>query len=119
MTTARTHDRLYFALAVVLGLFTAYIDSLGGAFHLFITALLLAVFGGFLGWRQPQQAWRWALIIGGGVYSVFLLRRQFDALSLNLLKAVPTFIPAFVGVYGGVFLRKVGFKLERGNREIA
>jgi hypothetical protein len=117
--TTKNHDRFYFVLAVVLGLFVAYIDSLGGAFHLFITALLLVFFGGFLGWRQPRQAWRWALIIGGGVYSVFLWRRQFDALSLNLLKAVPTFIPAFVGVYGGVFLRKIGIKLECRNREIA
>ena len=112
MTTTKSHDRFYFALAVIFGLFSAYIDSLGGAFHLFITALLLLFFGALLGWMQPQQAWRWALIIGGSVYSVFLLRRQFDGLSLNLLKAVPTFIPAFVGVYGGVFLRKIGITLR-------
>ena len=31
---------------------------------------------------------------------------------LNLLKAIPTFIPAFFGAYTGVFLRKLGFKLK-------
>jgi hypothetical protein len=100
-------------LAALLGLFTAYIDFLGGDFHLFITGLLLIFFGAILGFIQPRQAWRWALIIGGGVYAVFLLRRVFDELSLNFLKAVPTFIPAFFGAYAGVFLRKSGFILQK------
>jgi hypothetical protein len=112
MTTSKNYPWLYPTLAVALGLFTAYIDALGGDFHLFVTALLLIFFGAILGFIQPQKAWRWALIIGGGVYAFFLLRQVFDAVSLNLLKAVPTFIPAFCGVYAGVFLRKVGFKLK-------
>lgn len=112
MTTSKSYDRLCAPLAAILGLFTAYIDFLGGDFHLFVTALLLMFFGAILGFIQPQKAWRWALIIGGGVYAIFLLRRVFDELSLNFLKAVPTFVPAFFGAYAGVFLRKVGFKLK-------
>ena len=112
MTFSKNYSRLCVTLAVILGLFTAYIDFLGGDFHLFVTALLLIFFGAILGFMQPQKAWRWALIIGCCVYAVFLLRRVFDELSLNLLKAVPTFIPAFFGVYAGVFLRKSGFKLK-------
>jgi hypothetical protein len=95
-------------LALMLGLFAAYIDSRGGPFHLFVTGLLLAFFGAVLSFMQPQRAWRWALIVGGCVYLVFLSRRVFDSLSLNFLKAVPTFVPALVGVYCGVFLRKIG-----------
>ncbi len=113
MTTAKNYHRRCTALALGFGLFTAYIDSLGGAFHLFVTGMLLVFFGAFLGFVQPQRAWRWALITGGCVYIIFLLRRQFDALSLNLLKAIPTFVPAFFGVYAGVFMRKAGFKLRK------
>jgi len=112
MTAFKNHNWLSASLAAALGSFTAYIDALGGDFHLFVTALLLVFFGAMLGFIQPQKAWRWALIIGGCVYAVFLLRRVFDEVSLNLLKAVPTFVPAFFGVYAGVFLRKVGFKLK-------
>jgi hypothetical protein len=112
MTISKNYNWLCMPLAAILGLFTAYIDFLGGDFHLFVTALLLIFFGAILGFIQPQKAWRWALIIGGCVYAVFLLRRVFDELSLNFLKAVPTFIPAFFGAYAGVFLRKVGFKVR-------
>jgi hypothetical protein len=112
MTISKNHDSLCVPLAGLFGLFTAYIDFLGGDFHLFITALLLIFFGAILGFIQPQKAWRWALLMGGSVYAVFLLRRVFDELSLNFLKAVPTFIPAFFGAYAGVFLRKSGFKFQ-------
>ncbi|MCI0692912.1 hypothetical protein L0337_13020 [candidate division KSB1 bacterium] len=112
MTISKNYNRLCAPLAAIFGLFTAYIDFLGGDFHLFITALLLIFFGAILGFMQPQKAWRWALIIGGCVYAVFLLRRVFDELSLNFLKAVPTFVPGFFGAYAGVFLRKGGFKLK-------
>ncbi len=112
MATSKKYNQLCAPLAVLLGLFTAYIDFLGGDFHLFVTALLLIFFGAILGFIQPQKAWRWALLIGGCVYAVFLLRRVFDELSLNFLKAVSTFLPAFFGAYAGVFLRKGGFKLK-------
>lgn len=112
MVFSKNCNWLCVPLAAIFGLFTAYIDALGGDFHLFITALLLIFFGAILGFIQPQKAWRWALIIGGCVYAIFLLRRVFDELSLNFLKAVPTFIPAFFGAYAGVFLRKSGFKLK-------
>lgn len=112
MTTSKYLSSVCYGLALGLGLFTAYVDSRGGPFHLFVTGLLLAFFGAILGFLQSQRVWRWALIIGGCVYIVFLTRRVFDSLSLNLLKAVPTFIPAFFGVYVGFFLRWVGFKLQ-------
>lgn len=110
--TTKSREWILMGFAVILGLFTAYIDSRGGSFHLFVTGLLLAFFGALMGFIKPQQAWRWALIIGGCVFIVFLVRRVFDSVSLNLLKAIPTFIPAFVGTYAGVFLRKAGFKLR-------
>jgi len=108
MISPKLQNFLAVALAVMLGLFTAYIDSRGGPFHLFITGLLLTFFGAVVSFVQPERVWRWALIIGGCVYIVFLARRIFDEVSLNFLKAVPTFIPAFIGVYCGAFLRKIG-----------
>jgi hypothetical protein len=107
MISSKLQNSLMIALAIMLGLFTAYIDSRGGPFHLFITGLLLTFFGAIVSFMQPERVWRWALIIGGCVYIVFLTRRVFDELSLNFLKAVPTFIPAFIGVYCGAFLRKI------------
>ncbi|MGH7595891.1 MAG: hypothetical protein ACREOI_06035 [bacterium] len=112
MTISKNYNRLCVPLAATLGLFTAYIDFLGGDFHLFVTGLLLIFFSAIIGFIQPQKAWRWALIISGCVYAIFLVRRVFDELSLNFLKAVPTFLPAFFGAYAGVFLRKIGFRLK-------
>lgn len=108
MISQNVKNLLTIALAILLGLFTAYIDSRGGPFHLFVTGLLLTFFCTIVGFMQPERVWRWALIIGGCVYLVFLARRVFDEASLNLLKAIPTFVPAFIGVYCGAFLRKIG-----------
>jgi hypothetical protein len=115
MTIQKSHTLLTTGLAIGFGLFTAYIDSRGGPFHLFVTGLLLTFFGAIMGLIKPERAWRWALIIGGCVFIVFLLRRVFDSLSLNVLKAVPTFVPVFVGVYAGVFLRKTWFGFNKEN----
>ena len=112
MIPQKSQNLLAAGLALLFGLFTAYIDSRGGPFHLFITGLLLTFFGAILGFIQPQRVWCWALLIGGCVYIVFLTRRVFDDLSLNLLKAVPTFLPAIVGVYCGAFLRKTGLMVK-------
>ena len=115
MISQNFKNLLTITLAILLGLFTAYIDSRGGPFHLFITGLLLTLFGAAIGFVQPERAWRWALIIGGCVYLIFLARRVFDEASLNFLKAIPTFIPAFIGVYCGAFLRKIGLLTKTNN----
>jgi hypothetical protein len=117
MFSPKLQNLLTITLAVLLGLFTAYIDSRGGPFHLFITGMLLTFFGAVVSFMQPERIWRWALIIGGCVYIVFLTRRVFDELSLNFLKAVPTFIPAFIGVYCGAFLRKIGLTTKVDHAE--
>lgn len=115
MLSQNYKNLLTITLAILLGLFTAYIDSRGGPFHLFITGLLLMIFGAAVSFMQPERVWRWATIIGGCVYIVFLTRRVFDQASLNFLKAFPTFIPAFIGVYCGAFLRKIGLLTKTNN----
>jgi hypothetical protein len=116
MTTSKYLSSVCYGLALGLGLFTAYVDSRGGPFHLFVTGLLLAFFGAILGFLQSQRVWRWALIIGGCVYIVFLTRRVFDSLSLNLLKAVPTFIPAFFAHTGIACRHHYGWQRALGDR---
>ena len=74
--------------------------------------LVIVVFAGLLGFVQPRKAWRWAIIIGLGVPVVYLIS---TALGYQP-KSVPepgwyasliALIPAFIGTYGGVLLRKL------------
>lgn len=75
------------------------------------TVLVIAVFAGFLGFVQPRKAWRWAVIVGLGVPTVYLIATALGYHS----KSVPepgwyasliALLPAFISTYSGVLLHK-------------
>lgn len=102
-------------LAIILGLAAAYIDTIRTPFNLWLTASALFLFCFVLGFIQPDRAYASALIVGGSVLILFLMRRYIDSVSLNLLKAIPTLIPSFAGAYCGATLRRMCRRVLTGS----
>jgi hypothetical protein len=74
--------------------------------------IVIMVFAGLLGFVQPQKAWRWALIVGPGVPMVYLIATALGYHAKSVAEpggdaSLIALIPAFIGTYGGVLLRKV------------
>ena len=82
-----------------------------------LTFLLLLVFGVFAGYAKPKNAWVWALLLG-----IWVPLAEFTALAIGLslsyrpdiLASCIALVPAFIGVYGGVFVQ---WAATRGNPE--
>ena len=95
-------------LAIFLGLLIGIVDLQVESPQ--IPALLLLLLGIFLGYAQPRNAWRSALIIGACIPIA-----QFTGLALHyespyhpgFLRSFVTFVPAFAGAYLGVLLNRL------------
>ncbi len=75
-------------------------------------ALLVLIFAGILGLIQPRDAWRWAIIVALGLPLAHLSLRQLgwqprDPVSPGEYATLIALIPAFIGAYGGVLVRRV------------
>ncbi len=96
------------ALSIVLGFITAY-AALHGAGDVLVYVLLF-MFGGLLGYIGPEAPWRWALVLGIWVpiaEIVYRMSLPFGAPSpVQLLQPLAALIPAFLGVYAGVLVRR-------------
>jgi hypothetical protein len=96
------------ALAIVLGLIAAY-AALHGAGDLLVYVLLF-MFGGLLGYIAPESPWRWGLVlgiwvpIGEIVYAMSLPSGAPPA--AQLLQPLLALVPAFLGAYAGMLLRR-------------
>jgi hypothetical protein len=79
--------------------------------------LLLSV-GAILGFTRPERAWRWAIVLGFGIPVAFLSARGFGyepegLSSVGLYATLLALAPTFIGVYGGVLMRRVAFSHSR------
>ena len=75
-------------------------------------ALLVLIFASVLGFIQPRNAWRWAIIVTLGLPLAHLTLRQLgwqprDPVSPGEYATLIALIPALIGVYGGVVLRRM------------
>ena len=96
------------ALAIVLGLIAAY-AALQGAGDLLVYVLLF-MFGGLLGYVGPEKPWRWGLVLGiwvpiGEIVYAMSLPSGAPA-PAQLLQPLLALVPAFLGVYAGMLLRR-------------
>lgn len=103
-------DMLCLVLAVIGGFSAGAVDFRNDEPQ--AAVLVIVVFAGLLGFVQSRKAWRWAIVVGLGVPVVYLIS---TALGYQP-KSVPepgwyasliALIPAFIGTYGGVLLRKL------------
>jgi MFS family permease len=113
--------KLALLLALAAGIFVGYVDIHSS--EVFIPVLLILGFAFIFGYLLPAIAWRLALLIGIGVPLVLLaayylgyepkfveelkkLQEHYVYNIKDVLGSVLVFIPAFIGVYGGVMLKK-------------
>jgi len=74
-----------------------------------LPALLLITFGLFLGFAQPQAAWRWALVLGLWIPVLGLIARAAgvtNAQFSDVLFSLVALVPALIGAYAGVLVRR-------------
>jgi hypothetical protein len=109
-------DLLFYALAVLFGLFAGWVDLKLG--DLLFTALLVVAPCMLLGALRPQRPWRWVAIIGicvpvaelGGY--VVMTQKPYRA---QIYESFLAFLPGIAGAYGGAMLRGVVDNLLKGN----
>ena len=60
---------------------------------------------------EPRAVWRWGLILGLSIPITYLIVPAFDMTTPfdmeGYMGTLLALIPAFIGAYGGVFLRKI------------
>ena len=104
------YDLTCTALAVVLGLAIGWLDL--HTTEVFVTIVALLGAGLFLGLLQPTLAWRWAVLevlglpIMEGV-AVLMEARTAEPVHFDIRIVIVAFAFALLGVYGGVFIRRV------------
>jgi hypothetical protein len=99
---------MYVLLSLGAGLLLGFVDS-----HLEpvgMTVVFVALCGAALGLAWPVGVWRWALVLGLGLFLWHLLeaacgyRPPYPA-APNVFVTLIALVPAFVGAYGGACLR--------------
>jgi hypothetical protein len=97
------------ALSILLGFIAAY-AALHGAGDVLVY-LLLVMFGGLLGYLGPRVPWRWGLLLAIWVPIAMIVSRLTDPTGqpplYKLLQPLIAIVPAFIGAYAGVLVRKV------------
>ena len=105
----RNKTTLVIGLAILGSLFTGYIDSHASEVQATLMVMLPITF--VLGFIQPKQAWLWALIVGLSVplsYLVVLITgAHYSNPPPNGFTTLIALVPAFIGTYCGVVLRKI------------
>ncbi len=107
---SRAVDVLCIGLAFVGGLFAGWIDF--NATEVQPTVLLLVVLGAAFGFVRPRRAWRWAIILGvciplGSLIFSALGYKPAELPQPGVYASLIALIPAFIGTYGGVLIRKI------------
>ncbi len=102
-------DVLCIALAVMGGFLAGAVDFNNDEPQ--AAVIVIIAFTGLLGFLQPRKAWRWALIVGLGVPSVYLIATAlgYHAKSVGepgWYASLIALIPAFISTYCGVLVRK-------------
>ena len=104
---ARMPNLWHHLFALFLGMLVGYLDLHSDDPQ--FAVLLLLVFGFFLGYSHTTNAWRWALLLGVWVPIFGILKILYDGTTDRLVSdgvfSLLALVPAFIGVYVGVFIK--------------
>ena len=108
-------DVPYYALAVVLGVGTGWVDV--AVDDLLFTALLVVMACMLLGVLRPRWPWRWVVVVGA-----FIPLTELAAYLIRSVKPTPAQVygsflaslPGIAGAYGGAVVRGVIENLRQG-----
>lgn len=94
-------------IAIFLGLLTGYINLHSDEIQFPI--LLLLVFGFFIAFSRPTDAWQFALLLAMwipiGQFILILVEGKSHSFVQEGILSFVAFIPAFIGTYAGVAVR--------------
>jgi hypothetical protein len=107
---SRVVDAVFAALSLAGGLLAGAVDY--NATEPQPAALIVLVCAALLGFAQPRNAWRWAILVALGLPLMYLVAPQLgwqprSPSEPGLYATLIALIPAFIGAYGGVLLRRV------------
>lgn len=103
------HTRAVAALAAVLGLGIGWLDL--HTTEVVVTVLPLLAAGLLLGVLQPESAWRWALLLAGGLSALAVVARVLGVSTAEPVRLDPRVTLAaaafaLAGCYIGVAIRR-------------
>lgn len=106
--------------AILLGLLIGYADSRANEVQ--PAVLLILIFTFVFGFLRPRLAWLWAILIGGGIFSIQLIYIAFSVTPSspaqpNIFAALIALIPAFIGAYTGAAARWLAHELRSQGKE--
>jgi len=91
-----------------LGVVVAIVDSASDEVQ--FPALLLVVFGLFLGFAHPVRAWRWGVFLGASIpifaWTSLLFQLGAPHPLAERISSLIAFMPSFIGAYGGAGTRR-------------
>lgn len=97
-------------IAVLFGVVISYIDLHSEEVQ--SAVLLLLIFSFVLGYKHPQKAWLYSLILGLSVITGFIFSRLTGFVPKgippdNIFSSLLALIPAYIGGYLGVFIKSI------------
>lgn len=106
----KKYDLLCLGLTLVFAVVAGYVNIHASEVQSVVLVVLVSTF--ILGWLHPRRAWLWGLVIGLAVPLSYLLGPVFGYFipyppSPNVFASLIALIPACIGTYGGVLVRKV------------
>jgi len=106
----RMYDWICFGAAVAVGAFAGQVDFHNDEPQAAVMVLL--VLGSMLGFARPRHAWRWGIIAALGIPATYLIGRALGHRPVywpqpNICATLIAIIPAVIGAYFGVLVRKV------------
>jgi hypothetical protein len=104
------YDWICAGAAVAVGVFAGQVDFHNDEPQ--AAVLVLLVLGSMLGFARPRHAWRWGIIAALGIPATYLIGRALGHRPVywpqpNICATLIAIIPALIGAYAGVLVRKV------------
>ena len=99
-------QRILFSVSLTLGVMIAYIDSRPMWDDTGITAGMLCIAGGIMGFLGPNRPWLWALLLSVWIPILGIIQTGNWASALAI-------VVAFIGSYSGFFWEKWNSSLNK------
>lgn len=114
----RTPPAGAYKAALILGVVAATVDLLVGPVQ--VASALIVIFAFMLALAYPTRAWQWAVLVGIITPFAHLIAGQLGyanpARPDNFYISYLSLIPAFIGAYSAVLLRKFAARQEKGGK---
>lgn len=109
-TKTKSFDWLFALLSFAGGLIAGWVDFNNDEPQ--ATVIVVVLCAAILGFAQPKNAWRWAIVIALGIPLVYLIATAAGLQPRSLPEpgfyaSLLALIPSFIAAYGGVLIRKI------------